>query len=266
MFNLLKSELFRMRKRAQSWILMVIAFLLMALFYGGFTFGAIVTSGQDSTDFKELISFSELSDFGLSMGLGFFGGVMLVIIAAGMMGNEYSWNTLRPLVARARSRSALITAKLLTLLIYTVVFTFVVAILVAGMSIVSSLIAGIDLGVTGSATADAFWFTVRTIVVSMPILTFAFMLATVTRSNAAGIAGALGLSFIEPLVFGLLGNFIDVFQKIQKGGIAYNVNKVLVEGVHDTGQWVALGVVGLYVAVFIGLSYVIFLRRDVTSG
>jgi ABC-2 type transport system permease protein len=266
MLNLLKSELFRMRKRAQSWILIVIAFVLVGLFYGGFAIGALATSGADSADLKEPLPFSELSDFGLSIGLGFFGGVMLVIIAAGMMGNEFSWNTLRPLVARARSRSALITAKLLTLLIYTIVFSFVVAILTGGLSIVSSMIVGVDLGFSGTALLDAFWFTVRSIVVSLPILSFAFLLATLTRSNAAGIAGALGLSFVEPTVFGLLGQISDTFEKIQKGGIAYNVEKVLFNGVTNSGEWVALGVVVLYTALFVALSYSIFQRRDVTSG
>jgi len=266
MMHLLRSELFRMRKRAQSWILIVIAFLLTGLFYGGFTVGSLVTGGQDATDLQEPLPFTELPDFGLSIGLGFFGGVMLVIIAAGLMGNEFSWNTLRPLVARSRSRPALITAKLLTLLIYSVVFMFVVAALIALMSVVSSMIVGIDTGFSMSSLADAFWFTVRSIVVSMPILTFAFLLATLTRSNAAGIAGALGLSFIEPTVFGLLGSINDTFRTIRKGGIEYNVTNVLMNGLDGRGEWISLGIVLLYTALFVGLSYWIFLRRDVTSG
>ncbi|HVL22548.1 MAG TPA: ABC transporter permease [Thermomicrobiales bacterium] len=266
MIHLLRSELFRMRKRAQSWILIVIAFLLTGLFYGGFTIGAMVSSGQNAADLKEPLPFDQLTDFGLSIALGFFGGVLLVIIAAGMMGNEFSWNTLRPLVARATSRPALISAKLLTLLIYSVVFMLVVAALTALLSIVSSLIAGVDTAFSMSALADAFWFTIRTIVVSMPILTFAFFMATLTRSNAAAIAGALGLSFIEPTVFGLLGQISDTFKTIRKGGIEYNVSNVLVNGLDSRGEWISLGVVLLYTTLFVGLSYWIFLRRDVTSG
>src|SRR5699024_1727211 len=109
MVNLLRSEIFRLRKRAQSWLLLVIAFVLVGLFYGGFVIGAMATSGEASDDLKSTLPLTELSDFGLSMGLGFFGSVMLIIIAAGMMGNEYSWNTLRPLVARARSRASLLS-------------------------------------------------------------------------------------------------------------------------------------------------------------
>lgn len=264
MMQLLKSELFRLRKRAQSWILIAIAFLLTAFFYGGFVIGSLFTDGTDSADLREPLPFNELSNFGLSIGLGFFGSVMLIIVGAGMMGNEYGWNTLRPLVARARSRASLITAKLVALLIYAVLFTVVLAALIGGLSIISSLIAGIDVGFTGDALVDAMRFTLGTIFVNLPYLAFAFMLATVARSNAAGIAGALGLSFIEPTAFGLLGALNDTFQDIQKGGISYNVNRVLFDGFVD--NWIPVMVLVIYTALFAGITYYVFLRRDVTSG
>jgi ABC-2 type transport system permease protein len=264
MMQLLQSELFRLRKRAQSWILIAIAFLLTALFYGGFVIGSTVTSGTESEDLKEGLPFGELSDFGLSIGLGFFGSVMLVIIAAGMMGNEYGWNTLRPLVARARSRTSLITAKFLALLIYTVVFTVILTVLIALVSIVSSAVAGIDAGFSGDALVDALTFSAKTILVNLPYLAFAFMLATMARSNAAGIAGALGLSFIEPTIFGLLRAMNDRFDDIQKGGLSYNTEQVLFNSLADHPGSAA--VLLLYTALFAGITYTIFLRRDVTSG
>ena len=266
MLPLLKSELFRLRKRPQSWLLLVIAFLLVGLFYGGFTIGALVTAGTDAADLREPLPFSELPNFGLSIALGFFGGVMLVIVAAGMMGNEYSWNTLRPLVARARSRASLLAAKLVALLVYTVIFSFVLAALVGLLSLASTMIVGMESGFSASTLAEAFWFTARSILTSLPYLAFAFMIATLTRSNAAGIAGALGLLFIEQPLLQLLGAVSDVFGSVEKGGIAYNVNKVLFNGLGPAGEWASLGIVLLYTAVFIAVSFVVFQRRDVTSG
>ncbi len=250
----------------QSWLLIAIAFLLAGLFYGGFTVGAILSTGQTSEDLKSALPFSELPEFGLSMGLGFFGSVMLIIIAAGMMGNEYSWNTLRPLVARARSRTALLSAKLVALLIYSIIFTAVLTVLIGGMSIVSSLIVGIDTELTGAAIADAGWFAFRTLVINIPYLAVAFLLATAAKSNAAGIAGALGLSFIEPTVFGILTMLSDRFNSIQKGGIGWNTEQVLFNWNGSSEDWLSVGVLALYTAIFVGLSYFIFLRRDVTSG
>lgn len=265
MFHLLRSELFRLRKRPQTWLLLLIAFGLTALVYGGFVLGARVTDPQDANEFRDVLTFPELHDFGLAIGLGFFGSVMVIIVAAGMMGNEYSWNTLRPLTARARSRFGLMTAKVLTAVLYSAVFVIVLAVLIAGLSILSSAIAGIDAQVSGDATMDAARFTGKVIVANLPYVAFAFMLATVARSNAAGIAGALGLSFIEQPIMQLLGLATDVFQDIERFGIAYSVNELLFpNGGADVARSITILLV--YTVIFFAVSYAVFMRRDVTSG
>lgn len=265
MLHLLRSEFFRLFKRPQSWLLLLVAFLLTALVYGGFVVGSLVSSESDQSEFREVLTFPELPNFGLSIGLGFFGSVMVVIVAAGMMGNEYSWNTLRPLVARARSRFGLMTAKLLTVLVYTVLFMVTLAALIAVLSLVSSAIAGIDAGFSMEALRESAEYTLQVVFVNLPYLAFAFLLATVARSNAAGIAGALGLSFIEQPMLQLLGLASDVFQTVERYGISYNMSRIL----FDSGEGsVTRSVIILlaYTALFVGLSYAVFLRRDVVSG
>lgn len=265
MFHLLRSELFRLRKRPQTWLLLLIAFGLTALVYGGFVVGARVTDPQDADDFRDVLTFAEMPDFGLSIGLGFFGSVMVIIVAAGMMGNEYSWNTLRPLTARARSRFGLMTAKVLTAVLYSAAFVIVLAALIAGLSILSSAIAGIDAQVSGDAAMDAVRFTGKVILANLPYVAFAFVLATVARSNAAGIAGALGLSFIEQPIMQLLGLATDVFQDIERFGIAYSVNELLFDtGDADIARSITILLV--YTVLFFGAAYIVFMRRDVTSG
>jgi ABC-2 type transport system permease protein len=264
MLTLLRSELFRLRKRPQSWLLLGIAFLLTALVYAGMTVGARATSGQDQIDLRETLTFAELPDFGLSIGLAFFGSVMLVIIAAGMMGNEYSWNTLRPLAARARSRSGLITAKLLTVVIYSVLFSVVLAVLIGGLSLISSAIAGVDAGFSMEAVREALEYTFKLVYVNLPYMAFAFMLSTIARSNAAGIAGALGLSFIEQPILQLLGLASDIFERVEEFGLTYNLNAIVGFGDGDVTR--ATIILAIYTALFTGISYVIFLRRDVVSG
>lgn len=264
MIQLLRSELFRLRKRPQTWMLLGIAFLLTAFVYGGFVVGARVASGQERADLREALTIPQLVDFGLSIGLAFFGSVMLVIVAAGMMGNEYSWNTLRPLAARARSRSGLLTAKLMTVAIYSFTFTVVLASLIAGLSVLSSAIAGVDAGLSVSALVDASEFTLKVFFVNLPYLAAAFMLATIARSNAAGIAGALGLSFIEQPIMQLLKLGSDVFDSVERYGISYNLNAILGFGDGDAGR--ATIILLAYTAIFIAISFVVFLRRDVTSG
>lgn len=265
MFNLLSSELFRMRKRAQSWILFLIAVALTALVYGGFVIAAKVNSGVDAAEMRRTATFAEYSEFGIGISVGFFAGMLLIIIAAGSMGNEFSWNTLRPLVARARSRASLLTAKLASLVIYSVAFVVALALVVAGMVFIGSWLVGEPSGFTMSLLGEGVGNALKMLLANSPYLALAFMLATVFRSNAAGIAGALGLSFIEQPVFALLGLASDVFESVERWGIAYSVNDLagVIDGDIATRSVV---IVVAYTVAFITVAYAVFLRRDVTSG
>lgn len=271
MFNLLSSELFRLRKRSQSWILFGIAVALIALIYGGFVIAGLATSGQESADLREQATFSNFAEFGIAMAVGFFGSVMLIIIAAGMMGNEFSWNTLRPLVARAKSRASLLTAKYVALLIYTVVFVLALSLVVAGMFLIGSQVVGEPSGFSMSVLWEGIEYALKLTYTNLPYLGLAFLLATAFKSNAAGIAGALGLSFIEQPIFLLLSFASDFFERIEKWGISYNV----AEFSGFTGADIATGggidyragaILGVYTIIFVAISYIVFLRRDVTSG
>ena len=265
MFHLLRSELFRLRKRPQAWLLLLIAFILTATLYAGFAIGSRVADPQDRAELVDVLVFPSLDDFGLAIGLGFFGSVMIVIVAAGMMGNEYGWNTLRPLAARARSRSGLLTAKMVTALLYTCLFMAALAVLIGGLSLLGSAIAGVDAQVSGDAVADAARFTGKVVLVNLPYVALAFMLATLARSNVAGIAGTLGVSFIEQPIFQLLKLASNIFDDVERYGISYNTNALLFPEGGDpvTGPIIVLLV---YTALFTAISYAIFLRRDVTSG
>lgn len=268
MFNILSSELFRLRKRSQSWVLLVIAIALVALIYGGFVLAGLLTSGQESQDLREQATFTNFSDFGISMAVGFFGSVMLIIVAAGMMGNEFSWNTLRPLVARARSRASLMTAKLLALLIYSIAFIAVLALAVAGLFLIGSMIVGEPSGFSMSLLWEGIEDAYRLAYTNVPYLALAFMLATVFRSNAAGIAGALGLSFIEQPIFLLLGLASDFFRDVEKWGLSWNVAEIsgFNPAAQSNGDARAVIILAVYTAIFVVISYIVFLRRDVTSG
>ncbi len=270
MLNLLSSEIFRMRKRAQSWILFVIATLLIGLIYGGFVLAGLLTSGQESQDLREQATFTNFSEFGISMAVGFFGSVMLIIIAAGSMGSEFSWNTLRPLVARARSRVSLLTAKLLSVLIYTVLFVVLLTLVVAAMFLIGSQVVGEPSGFSMGVLGDGFEYAAKLTYTNLPYIALAFMLATVFKSNAAGIAGALGLSFIEQPIFLLLGMASSFFEKIEKWGISYNVAEISgFDGadINTAGiDYRAAAILAVYTAIFVAISYIVFLRRDVTSG
>lgn len=254
-----------MRRRPQSWLLIILAAVFVGLIYGGMTIGTFFASETNAVDLKKNLALPDIRDFGLAFN-SLFGGVMLAIFAAGLIGNEYSWNTVRPLLARARSRAALVTAKLSALLIYAIIFTVVLAALTVAMSLVASLVAGSSWGFSSEALLNAVWYTVGLLVVNLPYLALAFLAAMWAKSNAAGIGVALGVSFLEPALWPTLGLMSDRFKSFEKGGISYNTMRLLTDGVSDSRGWIAAAILLVYTVIFVALTYRIFLRRDVTSG
>ncbi|HWK80988.1 MAG TPA: hypothetical protein VNP95_09465, partial [Thermomicrobiales bacterium] len=60
MGTLLRSELFRIRKRPQSWLMLVLAAVFVALIYGGMTVGTFFANAQNATDLRETLAFDNL--------------------------------------------------------------------------------------------------------------------------------------------------------------------------------------------------------------
>lgn len=232
-------------------------------------------SESDQGDIGESIMVANIFENGMQM-FGFFGGILTVIVTSSLIGSEFSWNTLRPLVARATSRSGLLSAKWLVVVMYTVMMV------IAGIvgSLVLSWLASQLTDTTTSLPPD-FWEvvaigTVRWIVASMPYAAIGFAAALLTRSNAAGISIGIGLSFVEPLLFGLLGLVSDVFDTVQKFGLSWNVSQLanistqsdggFQDPVNASQVWQSAGVIGIYLAIAVVATYIVFKRRDITSG
>ncbi|MGC4193255.1 MAG: ABC transporter permease subunit [Thermomicrobiales bacterium] len=265
MGTMLRSELFRVRKRPQSWLMLALATLFVALIYGGMTVGTFFANSSNANDLRETIAFDKLREFGLSFN-SLFGGIMLAIFAAGIFGNEYSWNTIRPLLARARSRTSLLTAKLVTVFLYATFFTIALAILTGLISFIATLVASGHWNFSAEELGKNAAFVFGLLFTNLPYLALAVMVGMWTKSNAAGIGVAIGLSFIEVPLFATLKLVNDVFKTIEKGGMNWNVQKVLFDWSGSQQNWISVGVLLLYTAIFVALTYRVFLRRDVTSG
>lgn len=275
MNNALRSELFRLRRRPQTWIMPILAVAFIAIFYTilflVYQFGGVI----DRLEMREAIEVSNIFGNGMQI-FGFFGGILIVIVTSSLIGSEYSWNTMRPLVARARNRSGLLSAKWIVVLLYTV---FMVVVGIVG----SLALAAIFSLFTESSTAlpEGFWWdvvvgTARWIVASLPYAAIGFAAALLTRSNAAGIAIGIGVSFVEPLIFPLLAFASDVFDTVQQYGIAWNVQQLANFSTHPGGgfmdptpasqAWESTVVLTVYLVFIVAATYIVFKRRDITSG
>lgn len=276
MMNVLRSELFRLRKRPQTWIMPVLASGFILLYYG---IGYLqYRSGNDIDRLDMRQSVQQLSSI-FENGMQIWrvvALVMIVVVASSLIGSEHGWNTLRPLVARSSSRSDLLSAKWIVVGLYTILMV-IVAVLVSLLAATSAaLFMGGTLSLPVVVWDDMLLGTLRWMVATMPYAVIAFTAALVTRSNAAGIAIGIGLNFAELLVIGLLLELIDGFESVVEYGINWNVQQLVNVTTEDGGSvldpvstaqiWQSTAILTLYCVVCIVGSYLVFTRRDITSG
>ena len=274
MKHALQSELFRLKKRPQTWVMPLLATGFIAAFYTVIYLIYQLGSITDRNDMIESARIDNIFSNGMQI-FGFFGGILIVVVASSLIGSEYSWNTLRPLVARASSRTDLLSAKWVVVTLYTVLMVVLGVLASIAIAAVVSLLMGNDLSLPSALWDDYALGTLRWVVASLPYAVIAFATALITRSNAAGIAVGIGLSFVEPLLFGLLSIASDLFETVQEYGIAWNVQQLVTlptrpdsfsEPVPAEQVWQSIGILAIYMIAAVVASYVIFKRRDITSG
>lgn len=268
MLHLLRSELFRLRKRPQTWILALIMALGVGAVYTGFAIAALVMS--DPSDPRESLVLPKVFETGMQF-VTLVGFILTVVVASSLIGNEFGWNTIRPLLARARSRNALLSAKWITVTLYTVGLFFVGLLATLLFSAVTSMIVGNYEGVSAGLVGDWAVSFGRTVLGQFPYVAMAFCLALITRSNAVGIGAGIGLAILEPVIWELLNLITDSFESVRKFGLDHPSTRLYMmntgyEEVSTGEAWRAAATLAAWVVVFVGLTYYFFNKRDVTSG
>lgn len=267
MINLLKSELFRIRKRPQAWIMVLMVVVFQVALYAGLIIASFVR--DDPSGPNRNIRIDRLWETGL-IPTQILTGIMLIVFASSLMGNEFSWNTIRPLIARAPNRVSLLTAKLVTIVLYAVILIGAGVLTAVVGSIVGSFLVDIDSGFGVDRIVDLLATIGRIALSALPYAALAFMLAVLTRSNVAGIAIAIALSFLEDVLFALLGLLTDFAERIQPYGLAENANQLVFYGGNsefsDNSLWTSIAIAAAYTLVFTAVAYRVFTKRDVTTG
>jgi len=282
MSSLLRSELFRLSRRRMPVVMLLILMALIALLY--LLFWSVVhapqrgSSASSLNDLHNSLRIGEVRSTGLGL-VQQFGAVMVVILSASIIAAEYGWGTIRFLVPRSTGREPLITAKLISLLLYTIVIVLAGYLIAAVASTLVTAADGLDSSLGPDFTAHSLASLGRTIFAMLPYLAIAFVVALWTRSTAAGISVGLAVLFLEGIITGLIGNAGGVVKHLPELLLARNVQAVMhansagiANSVSSRNQtdlpniWQATGVLALYTAVCVVLAYVRFRRADITSG
>lgn len=294
-FNLLRAEWLKLSRRPMAWILLMVFLFQMILFLSVIFLVVALHDGIFGDASIRMMEPEQIEQFRLRLGFpGIFGevlgqvngigGFLAVVLAAGALGSEYSWGTLRVQLARQPHRGRYLVVKVVSLLL----------ILLAGILI--ALVVGIVFGLFYSATLgdigtvrfhDVFLLPVgvlRSLYVALPYLLFTFAICVLGRSIMAGVAG--GILFITvdastgvPSLLAAMENpLVRFFYNLL---VQQNVNTLVFVNRQDFGLDPAIGmnldpallpsplqataVIALYCALFFGYAYVLFTRRDITG-
>lgn len=211
-------------------------------------------------------------------GFSSVGPLLIMILAASVMGSEYGWGTLRNVLTRGTGRWQLLSAKLLLLLRLCSDALIVISV----FAVVSSLIAAvIPPAETGELANSGKWLDIVTtylkVVYSLvPFIALSVFLAVLTSSSAVGIAISVGYYFVESIVAPIL-NINDTLSKVTDYLLIESVNTwtsvsfvdVEVNGAaaEQTSDALHAFLVILAYTVVLGVaSFYIFMRRDIAGA
>jgi len=292
---LLRSEIFRVRRRWMTWILLlsvvVLAFVVYFIIYASVQAqiqalqngAASATNGPPQTEAQlrqelQTLRPSQVMSFGLGIVSG-FGSVLLIVLTASVFGNEFNWGTLRVILALGAGRERFLGAKYVVLTLYAIVLTIAGALAaLAGSEIVSS-VASLDSTLPSDFTAQLVLTIGRTVFTFLPYIALAAFIAVWSKSGGAGIAIGLVVYFAEGIVMSLLVAFNKDYVTIANFGLSRNVSAIArlagsssgtgpaaatLPDASEAGQ-AALVLLG-YTIVFVGLAMWRFRSRDVTSS
>ena len=197
--RLFQSGLRKLSRRLATWLTLGLLVGLLALIFlaiGGTAGRASNQPGAAAA--LAALTFPTAYDLILSFILG-LGGLLAVIYGAAIAGSEWTWGTLKSAVARGESRSRYVLAHfaaIAALVAMGLVVAFVVGV---GAALVGGRLAGVasgDLGDPATLARLPQQF-VRGWIALLEESALGFAIATLARSQLAGIGVGIGLYFGE---------------------------------------------------------------------
>ncbi|QQP14390.1 ABC transporter permease [Lysinibacillus agricola] len=243
-------------------------------------------SSEDKKHFEDQIAISEYrlandmptqEDGSVASFMSFTGSMLAlvtlftVIIAASIVSSEFSTGTIKMLLTRPVSRAKILTSKLLTAFIFGL-FLFVVNVVVSAL--VGLILFGGPTGVelemvNGQIVEKAVWndlayhYLLSGGDFVMSIL-FAFLVGSVFRSSSLAIGLTMFLSFTGGMIVMFLSRY-DIVKYIwltHSDLTQYENGNLMIEGITMP---FSLTILAIYAVIFLVISYLSFMKRDVTA-
>ena len=200
--NLLRAELFLLRKRSATWVIFGIWLTVAVLFAYVLPYASLSTGSGSFAESLDTMLPGALAQT-IGEGMPFYGGALALILGVLVMGSEYGWNTWKTLLTQRPGRMPIFFAKLATLGIAMIGFVLGAFAIGAISSTVIALLEGATISFPSILTlAEAMlggWLILTV------WATAGVALAMLTR----GTSLAIGIGILWGLALeGLLGAFI----------------------------------------------------------
>ncbi len=287
MTRLINAELFKLRKRLMTRVLLFVLVGIMIVLYLlllAVSKVAIPVHGSEEIGtIQNLLGLPLALPFALSI-LSSLGTILAVILVASSVGTEYSWRTMRTMLICSESRLKLLGAKLVAagiLILIGMVIGLATGFL---MSLITTAIGGYSFDfsfMTGGYLWDQFLQFWRTFYVLMPYALLGFLLAVVGRSAMPGIALGIGIFFLESIITAFMSLAGGWIARIPDYLLSANVRAITAQSNLPQGMsmgmggnglsdqlpelWLAFVILAGYSLFFIGLAFYLFRKRDVTG-
>ena len=279
MIDMIKAELFKLRRRSMTWILLIILAAFFCLMFFA-TYGIIYNPPDGMHGVVDQIKASLQFPGAFNMifsTAGSIGTLLLIILVASSIGNEYGWGSIRQVLTRRGIRYHFVISKLVSS-----VFVAIIGLLISVM--IGFILSMITSNLLGSInwnfiTAPFIWEQLEnfgwTLFTLLPYILMTTFFAFLGRSAIAGIGGGLGFYFIESIAVSLLGQSGGWLSKIPDYLIGPNVTALMPPNLFSQGMFPSPGsspstlhaslILTVYCTVFLVASLYIFKKRDITA-
>ena len=267
--TLTRWEWFKLRRRWVPWILLGFVLVVNQLIFW------LVAALTDDISYQSTYE-------NIANGLGFsafFGPFIAVILAAVVVGGEYGWGTLRPVLSLGAGRWQLLTSKVAVVVLFTAALLIIlcIAVTISGFIAEAVLTAPETTESYGDiSAANLLALYGRMLYAFVPYIMLALLLVVLTTSNGVGIALSMGYYIAEniivvPIISNfswsdgvftyLLGPNVSAWQNVLQG----NDSAIVTFGGISTMTHGFI-IVTLYIVLLAAAAIVLFLRRDIAGA
>ena len=267
--TLTRWEWFKLRRRWVPWILMGFVLVVQQLI-----FWLVAVFSDD-------LSYQSTSE-NIANGLGFasfFGPFVAVILASVVVGGEYGWGTLRPVLSRGAGRWQFLASKVAVVVLFTAALLIImcVAVTISGFIAEAVLTAPETTESYGDISAlDLLALYGRMLYAFLPYITLALFLVVLTGSNGVGIGLSMGYYIGEGVILAPILGIFSWSDKVYAFLLSPNVSAWQNVPPNNDGSIATIGgmsdmahgfiILTIYIAVLIVAAVALYMRRDIAGA